>query len=153
MSGPPPKPTRLKILEGNPGKRPLPKAEPQPKRGIPTRPEGLTPEAKREWTRVTGELDRVGLLTVVDRAELAMYCQHWARWWEAQKLITVNGLTYTTDKGEVKIRPEVKSYQEDARLIRNFCADYGLSPSARARMVVPGQKDVDELDEIMGNYG
>lgn len=153
MPGPPPKPTRLKLLQGNPGKKALPKNEPQPKRGIPTRPEGLTPEAKREWTRVTVELDRVGLLTIVDRAELTMYCQHWARWWEAQKIITTEGLSYTTDKGEVKLRPEVKSAQEDARLIRNFCADYGLSPSARARMVVPGGKEVDELDELLGASG
>jgi hypothetical protein len=28
--GPPPQPTKLRLLSGNPGKRPLPRAEPQP---------------------------------------------------------------------------------------------------------------------------
>jgi len=54
MSGPPPTPTSLKILKGNPGKRPLNKKEPKPKLEIPTCPAHLCPEGKGEWKRVTG---------------------------------------------------------------------------------------------------
>lgn len=71
MPGPPRKPTALKILQGNPGHQKLPRNEPKPTADFPTRPGWLEPEAKREWMRVCGELHRLGLLTVVDRAALA----------------------------------------------------------------------------------
>ncbi len=72
--GPAPKPTRMKVLAGNPGKRPLNRREPQPKPGLPRCPAQLSEEAKREWKRISKELDRLGLLTVLDRAALSAYC-------------------------------------------------------------------------------
>ena len=74
-----PRPTHLKILEGNPGKRSLTKNEPKPRPVNPTQPDWLLREAKAEWRRVVPELERMGLLTTVDRAALATYCQAWAR--------------------------------------------------------------------------
>jgi phage terminase small subunit len=50
--GPKPKPTELKIIEGNPGKRPLNKNEPRPPRLSPQCPNWLLPEAKKEWKRL-----------------------------------------------------------------------------------------------------
>ena len=44
-----PKPTAIKELEGNPGKRKLNKKEPKPEKGMPVCPEWLLPEAKAEW--------------------------------------------------------------------------------------------------------
>ena len=46
-----PKPTAVKILEGNPGKRKLNEHEPQPQRKAPPCPKWLEPEAKKEWRR------------------------------------------------------------------------------------------------------
>jgi len=48
-----PKPTALKLLQGNPGRRPINKAEPKPKRGIPAMPKWLDafPVAVEEWKR------------------------------------------------------------------------------------------------------
>ena len=67
MSGPPRKPTRLRILEGNPSKRPLPNNEPQPDPTMPECPDWLMADAKEEWHRVAPELHRIGLLTIVDQ--------------------------------------------------------------------------------------
>ncbi len=39
--GPAPKPTALRILEGNPGKRPLNASEPRPRAGRPAEVSGL----------------------------------------------------------------------------------------------------------------
>lgn len=74
MSGPPRKPTRLRILEGNPSKRPLPNNEPQPDPTMPECPDWLMADAKEEWHRVAPELHRIGLLTIVDQTALAGYC-------------------------------------------------------------------------------
>ena len=43
MAGRKPKPTAIKELEGNPGKRKLNKKEPKPEKGMPVCPEWLLP--------------------------------------------------------------------------------------------------------------
>ena len=49
MAGRKPKPTALKKLEGNPGKRKLNTKEPVPGKGMSDCPKWLLPEAKEEW--------------------------------------------------------------------------------------------------------
>lgn len=87
MAGRPPKPTHLKVLEGNPGKRALNKHEPKPAVKVPSCPRHLVGEAKKEWRRISRELITLNLLTEVDRAALAAYCQAWARWVYAEERI------------------------------------------------------------------
>lgn len=52
MAGRKPKPTALKELEGNPGKRKLNKKEPMPGKGMPDCPKWLLPDAQEEWKRL-----------------------------------------------------------------------------------------------------
>src|SRR6185312_15912505 len=63
MRGRRPKPTRLKVLTGNPGKRPLNAAELRPEPAIPECPAELSPVAHRERDRLVGELASLRLLT------------------------------------------------------------------------------------------
>lgn len=50
MAGGKPKPTALKKLEGNPGKRKMNTKEPMPEKGMPECPKWLLPEAtKGKW--------------------------------------------------------------------------------------------------------
>ena len=80
MAGRKPKPTAMKVLEGNPGKRKLIKKEPVPAKGMPVCPEWLMPEAKVEWQRLAELMNQMGVLTEVDMAAFAAYCQSYARW-------------------------------------------------------------------------
>ena len=66
-----PKPTAIKELEGNPGKRPLNEAEPKPVKKAPSCPKWLEPEAKKEWRRLSKQLEQSGVLTEVDQAAFA----------------------------------------------------------------------------------
>lgn len=142
--GRPPKPTALKLLEGNPGRRPLNTAEPKPRPMVPTCPQWLDLEAKREWKRISRELDRVGLLTLVDRAALAGYCQAWSRWREAEQVLSSHGLTFETPNGYIQQRPEVSIAQKSLQLVAKFCTEFGLTPSARTRLSAPGVDDGEE---------
>ena len=81
MVGRRPKPTALKKLEGNPGKRKLNEREPKFE-GRATCPKDLDPLAKKEWRRVCRQLEEKNLLTTVDRNSLAAYC---ICWFHAQK--------------------------------------------------------------------
>ena len=55
-----PKPTALKVLEGNPGKRPMNMNEPVPPKGTVKCPAWLEPEAKKEWKRLASSLEAMG---------------------------------------------------------------------------------------------
>ena len=46
-----PQPTALKVLKGNPGRRPLNEDEPKPEVLLPRPPAHLSPVARREWRR------------------------------------------------------------------------------------------------------
>ena len=56
MAGRKPKPTAVKKLEGNPGKRKLNTKEPVPAKGMPACSDCLMPESKKEWEPL-GEVD------------------------------------------------------------------------------------------------
>ena len=73
------KPTVLKVIEGTARADRAPRNEPKPKKRAPSCPTWLLREAKAEWKRVVKELEPLGVLTGVDRACLAAYCQLWAR--------------------------------------------------------------------------
>ena len=108
MAGRKPKPTALKELEGNPGKRKLNKKEPMPGKGMPDCPKWLLPEAKEEWKRLCQKLSEMGVLTEVDMAAFAAYCQSYARWKEAQEHIDSEGSIFETDKGYQQQTPWVR---------------------------------------------
>lgn len=71
-----PKATKLKLLTGNPGRRPINKKEPQAKQGIPRMPMWLKefPVAVKEWRRESRELDYMGIMSTAESGALAMRC-------------------------------------------------------------------------------
>ena len=105
--GRPPKPTAVKKLEGNPGKRPLNENEPKPSGKAPSCPTWLEPDAKKEWDRLSAVLEAMGLLTSVDMAAFAGYCQAYARWKEAEEFITKHGSIIKTNSGYIQQVPQV----------------------------------------------
>lgn len=135
-----PKATALRILEGNPGHRPLNKSEPKPNPVAPTRPEWLLPEAALEWDRVTPVLERMGLLTIVDGVALAIYCQSLARYVAAEAQIEQYGSVLKTASGYVQPSPYVAISRQSAQAVRAFCTEFGFTPSSRGRMSV-GEPD------------
>ena len=92
--GPPPKPTKLRVLTGNPGKRRLNQREPQPSKDAPRCPAWLTTDAKKVWRRLSVELKRLGVLTVIDRDALVIYCQLYGRWKEAEEFLGKHGSVF-----------------------------------------------------------
>lgn len=151
MVGRKPKPTSAKELAGNPGKRKLNRSEPKPS-GIPTCPSCLDSAAKREWTRISRELIAVGLLTAVDRAMLASYCDAYSRWSEAtaelNELRRTKGksvLVVGTKTGYPMQNPLIGIINTAADQMRKFGAELGLSPSSRTRLSAEPQKqDIDD---------
>jgi P27 family predicted phage terminase small subunit len=150
IAGRKPKPTAQKELAGNPGKRKLNKSEPKPS-GIPACPSCLDAAAKREWKRISRELVAVGLLTSVDRAMLASYCDAYSRWSQATE--ELNELRRTKGKSVLVVgtktgypmqNPLIGIINTAADQMRKFGAELGLSPSSRTRLSAEPQKEIDD---------
>lgn len=137
-----PKPTHLKLVTGNPGKRALPKAEAKVAPALPSPPPHLSDEAKVEWGRVSEDLYKVGLLSVVDRAALAAYCHAYARWVQAERAIAemakrdqlTGGLMIKTTNGNAIQNPLVGTANKAAADMVRYAAEFGMTPSARSRI-------------------
>lgn len=149
MKGRKPKPTKLKIIAGNPGKRPLNDREPMPKRGRPKCPPFLHQYAKDEWAALLPELDRLGLLTLVDRGSLAAYCQAWAEFRIATEMLDAEGRTTMGGSGGLKPHPAISFQRSAWRAILAFAALFGLDPSSRSRLKTPESDEIDPLSEFL----
>lgn len=135
--GPKPQPTAQRRLRGNPGKRALNDREPTPELAVPACPDWLNEDARAEWERIVPELVTMNLLTRVDRAALACYCQAWATFKAAQAEIDAHGLTMTAgDQGFLMQRPEVAIANKAMQQIKLFAAEFGFTPSARTSIKV-----------------
>ncbi|MBA7595530.1 hypothetical protein ES703_02494 [subsurface metagenome] len=153
-----PKPTKLKIIEGNPGKRPLNENEPIPQSIAPECPDWLSDDAKKEWKRLAPELERLGLLTVLDMAAFAGYCQSYAKLKKAEQFIKKHGTTYRLPKKDKKGKiisiyhapyPEVAIANQCLKHIRAFAAEFGLTPSSRGRIYLPSEILDDEFEALL----
>ncbi|HGN0868484.1 TPA: P27 family phage terminase small subunit, partial [Providencia alcalifaciens] len=96
MAGRRPKPTNLKLVTGNPGKRKLNDKEPKPRREIPSPPEHLTDWGKIAWAKLTLLLDGMGVLTIADSLALERLCDIYADILQLRDTIAIEGRTYTT---------------------------------------------------------
>ena len=146
MRGRKPKPTHIKLLTGNPGKRKVNTREPKPAAGAPTCPGWLNRAAKVEWRRILKD-SPVGLVTKLDRQVLAQYCQNVARIAELEQIVDEQGYTFLSEKGYVCQRPEMGMLKNLQTIQRALCAELGFSPSSRSRVTIaapPATQDPDE---------
>ena len=96
----------------------------------------------------------MGLLTQVDMAAFAGYCQAYARWKEAEEFISKHGSILKTASGYIQQIPQVSIAQQNLKQMRNFCSELGLSPSARSRLNINNTGNViegDAMAELLGN--
>jgi P27 family predicted phage terminase small subunit len=147
MKGRKPKPTARKLLEGNPGKRPLPRHEPKPaKPAALTAPRYLDRLGREAWRTIVPELDSLGLLTVLDAPAIARWCDLWARWRRA-RLKLRDGFT----DAEGRRKPEAQIVKDCELAMLRIETEFGMTASARTRVqaeppapplaVLPGGKD------------
>jgi len=101
-------PTKLHILRNNPGKRPINDQEPQPPEKMPRCPKHLDAAAKKEWRRAGKILQSIGLMTDLDMAEFASYCEAYSRWvrlcnerQEIEKVVGEQDIDLTIDNQRV----------------------------------------------------
>ncbi|KKK70701.1 hypothetical protein LCGC14_2921340, partial [marine sediment metagenome] len=128
--GPPPQPTKLRLLRGNPGKRRINKREPKPEPKIPACPEWLNDEAKAIWMETVTVLKEMRILTRCDRQALTVYCETYAQWKEAVQWLHENGqiCAIRDEKGAVKCMqawPQISIARNCLQTLRAYQQEFG----------------------------
>lgn len=133
-----PKPSALKVLQGNPGRRPLNKDEPQFESGIPAKPEWFDTYASEEWDRITGNLNGQRVFTKNDLGILVALCLAYEQLRETHAILKQLGRSYTVeDMGgntHYKARPECVRFETAQKEYRTLLAEIGFSPSSRSKV-------------------
>jgi P27 family predicted phage terminase small subunit len=130
-----PEPTKLKILKGNPGHRKLPENEPMPDFDIEIKPpEFLDEYALEEWNYIFEGLHAMGVICSVDRSALAAYCCSHSIWRKAIEELNKLGLTEQTTNGNLIQSPYVGIANKASSDMLRVAAEFGFTPSARARL-------------------
>ncbi len=137
MRGRKPKPTAVKIFQGNPGKRPLNRHEPMPPIAVPECPLELSETARAEWNRVVKDLARLKMLTALDRAALAAYCEAYAMWTDAITQIRKFGTIVKSPSGYPIQSPYVAIANRQAEIMLRIGSEFGFTPASRSRISAP----------------
>ncbi len=169
-------PTNVHLLRGNPSKKSLADLvdELKPEIAIPNCPAHLLPEARKEWRRITPQLERYGLISKIDRAALSLYCQSWARWVWAERQMQRqmaraeekraeveargeiysggDGMTVATPNGHMTYSPHWVIANKAMEQVNKYLANFGMDPSSRGKvkpsdarqMPLPGTESADD---------
>ena len=131
--GPAPKPSALKVLQGT-FRDDRAKGEVHPEGGICSCPSWLSREAKAEWKYIVPKLEKLGLLTYIDKAALVSYVTAYADLQITEKVVSKQGYSIILPNGCEQPRPEVAVRNKARETIKKFLAEFGLSPASRTRI-------------------
>jgi len=141
--GPTGKSTSLKLLQGTYRKDRDKGEEVVATTSIPQCPSFLKGEARREWKRITPELEILGLISKLDLAALAAYCSNWKMFVEADKAINTEGLTCINPRGQLVARPEIAIRHRAMSQMRAFLIEFGMTPVSRGKVTVLEKKKTE----------
>ena len=149
--GPAPKPSRLKILAGNPGRRPLNEAEPEPQLVDSLEPPiELDELEQRFWSYYAGLLQRCRVLSEADVHALAAAAQWWSVYQRA--MADLNGeLTQSTKSNGEIAKPTVTIARQAFGQCWAIMQAFGLNPGDRSKLrALPPAEGHDPLDKYFG---
>ena len=155
MRGRKPKPAHLKLITGNPGRRPIRMEEFRPAAKIPPCPRHLKGEARKEWSRVTNLLLEHLMVAEVDRGALAMLCTLWGRYVTAEEMIekaretapASAGLFVKSPNGFPIQSPWLAVSNRSIEQYKSMCSEFGLTPAARVRAVPTAVQQASLFDD------
>ena len=107
---------------------------------LPACPPHLQGEARKEWSRVGRKLLAFGLVTDIDRSALAIYCQAWARWVEAEQQLAKYGTVIKSPNGYPMQSPYLAIANKAMDQMAKILVEFGMSPSSRSRVTVQRQQ-------------
>lgn len=157
MASPYPKPREQRIMEGNPGRRPLPEPVLVSGRPVPGEltepPAHLPADAKEFWSDSVQRLASVGIIDRVDVPALEQLATQYARIRQAQRVIAEDGHFTRGSVGQLREHPALKIEREATTMFLKLADQFALTPVARTRLGLAqlhGRALQQELSEGLG---
>jgi P27 family predicted phage terminase small subunit len=142
-------PTNVKVLRGTFRPARSNALEPRPEIRIPPCPEVIRrdKEARREWCRMSRELESLGLVTLLDRAALSAYCALWSTWVDAEAKVREKGaVVRRPSDGHPLLNPYLRVASKALEQMKSLLTEFGLTPSSRTRVAASPRPDDDDDD-------
>ena len=144
MQGRKPVPTKLKLLKGNPSKRPITHNEPQSEcvRADLPPPEHLGKLAAECWIHMVKMLSEAQVITELDLHGLELYCAAYQNWRDGQqKVIELGSIVKSPKSGYPVQSPYFAIANKAHEQMVKISAEFGLTPSSRSRVQTVKKSD------------
>lgn len=142
--GPAPKPAHLRLLDGAQASK-VNRNEPIPRSGKIDPPEHLSDDVRDIFVWVVRELEHMKIGAPVDRDALVAYATAVDNHRKASALLARSSLLVKGATGALIRNPLLAVQRDAANTLRQLAQEFGLTPSARARI------DSERLADDDGN--
>jgi P27 family predicted phage terminase small subunit len=146
--GPARKPPELQALEGGRGHRPINFDQIfRPEVGVPSMPAKISREGRKAWKRLTPELVRYNLISVVDADALEELCETIGLLKVLRRSINAKqelllqagkdpaaAIEGSTPNGMIVQSVTYQAMNREREKLRSMLAEFGLTPAQRARV-------------------
>jgi len=95
------------------------------------------------------ELESLGMLTNLDKAIFASYCQAWSTWVQATLKVREKGLVVMASTGTPMLNPYFSIINKANEQMVKALIEIGMSPSSRSRVKVPPKPVKDEAEDFL----
>ena len=149
-----PTPIPLRVIQGNPGKRALPKPKPKPAAIAPrsvgrpkeavAMPHGLDADEKKIWKRLVAA-SPAGVLTRADEEKLTLAVKARRLYDMADAQISPETMLRTWGQS-LRPHPAIRIRREAALELAKLLSDLGFDPIARTRLGIRDDEDGPPVD-------
>ena len=137
------KPAALRLLEGNPGRRPI-KPEIQGK-GRPVKPEGLNDLQIKMWDRIVSSFPD-GYLTQADELTIERLIRTWTLYRKCcDALQNDERILYKDSHGKITKNPYYGVLRSLEQTLDRLTKELGLSPLSRSRIAISEAEPVEPI--------
>ena len=153
-SGRKPMPIALKMVRGNPGRRPIKDTGPKVPAKLPPAPKWLSTAAKTQYTRQGKNLVRLGILKETDSHQWAIYCQCWQQYIDCVKKVESIGVCVVArdDKGRIELKQNqyMAEMHKLIKILNQIATQFGMTPQAREALhVQQEEKEISEFARLL----
>ena len=106
--------------------------------------ENLADEAKAYIKDVLFMLEQNGIMEDVDGAAIQMLAYNYSTFIKASKIIEEQGLTVTSDRGNIAEHPAVKIARDAQTSALKVMAEFGLTAKSRSKLPKLNNQDAEE---------
>ncbi|MGW0793962.1 phage terminase small subunit P27 family [Streptomyces sp. NPDC002692] len=105
-------------------------------------------DASDIWHRIVPALSAATRITDAQREVVATFCTAQARMWQAERLISRDGVLVVGANGILVKNPATTVLNTYAGILKSARIELGLSPSAAARITITALSEDDETDDV-----